>query len=166
MFSGNTSNFLLTLAIGTSSPMILGLLFIRPIPPPNPDGFQVLEYGELATDDTDENPSSHTALLSDQPFDHRQEDSNFVVPATVNDNVQLSPTVGHTRHRSLRSDRLNFGDSGVRVLVDAPNVSGRALFATLNFWLLLAIVSIRKSLCSLCPFQKMMKLSERDRSHV
>lgn len=44
-FPGNTSSFLFVLAIGTSLPMILGFLFIRPIPPPHVDPTGRLEDG-------------------------------------------------------------------------------------------------------------------------
>ncbi|RPD70380.1 MFS general substrate transporter [Lentinus tigrinus ALCF2SS1-7] len=47
LFPGNTSEFLLTLAIGTSLPMILGFFFIRRIPPPHIDSTARAEHGSI-----------------------------------------------------------------------------------------------------------------------
>ncbi|KAI0666143.1 major facilitator superfamily domain-containing protein [Trametes maxima] len=44
-FPGNTSSFLLVLAVGTAFPMILGFFFVRPIPPPHLDATRRLEDG-------------------------------------------------------------------------------------------------------------------------
>ncbi|KAI0717569.1 MFS general substrate transporter [Cerioporus squamosus] len=47
LFPGNTSEFLLTLAIGTALPMILGFFFIRRIPPPHIDTTARVERGSI-----------------------------------------------------------------------------------------------------------------------
>ncbi|CDO76364.1 hypothetical protein BN946_scf185011.g28 [Trametes cinnabarina] len=44
-FPGNTSSFLFVLAVGTALPMILGFLFVQPIPPPHTDPTGRLEDG-------------------------------------------------------------------------------------------------------------------------
>lgn len=51
LFPGNTSEFLLMLAVGTSLPMILGFFFVRPIPPPHIDQTGRLERGADETSD-------------------------------------------------------------------------------------------------------------------
>ena len=58
-FAGDTSSFLLLLAIGTALPMILGFLLVRPIPlPPNEE--EIPLDTRYPNDD-----SSNTPLLED-----------------------------------------------------------------------------------------------------
>ncbi|KIM42690.1 hypothetical protein M413DRAFT_70185 [Hebeloma cylindrosporum] len=44
LFAGNTSAFLLVLALGTSFPMIMGFFFVRPIPLPEQEGYEILAH--------------------------------------------------------------------------------------------------------------------------
>ena len=186
LFPGNTSEFLLVLAVGTALPMILGFFFILPIPPPPLDTTARLEH---AIDDSDDDygareglgagppttyspaNNSHTHLLShdadddDEPSGSRieleeeeeplvptprtQQTSDYVVE-TASDALMLSPTrEGFTRHRtnsarssSRRSVRsaLDKGPEGT------PNIHGKRLFTTANFWLLFTIASLRELL--------------------
>lgn len=73
IFPGDTSEFLLVLAIGTSLPMIVGFFFVKPIPLPLSESIDSLEHGVFAEEDEDDFSSqspifqrennSHTHLL-------------------------------------------------------------------------------------------------------
>ncbi|KAI0333452.1 MFS general substrate transporter [Cubamyces sp. BRFM 1775] len=181
-FPGNTSSFLLVLAIGTALPMILGFLFVRPIPPPHIDPTRRLEDGTPAspadygvgeglgtgspTTYSVEN-TSHTHLLArdedeededvrapaieleeEEPLvssTHAQASSDYVVPGQV-DSVALSPTrAGLTRHRSHSSRSISRRSIQTHLDKTAdgqPNIHGRRLFKTLDFWLLFTICSL------------------------
>jgi len=111
---GNTSDFLLVLAIGTSFPMILGWLFIRPIPLPETERSNILEsgIGENFVSGTDESlaifarqNTSHTHLLADD--------------------VEISS-----------------GESGKLLVDGSSNLSGRAMLVKFDFWLLFTIMSL------------------------
>ncbi|KAI0751758.1 MFS general substrate transporter [Daedaleopsis nitida] len=85
LFPGNTSEFLLMLAVGTSLPMILGFFFVHPIPPPHIDQTGRLERGAEETSDYgvgeglgggspttfSVNNNSHTHLLSQDEDEDR-----------------------------------------------------------------------------------------------
>ena len=64
LFPGNTSEFLLVLAVGTALPMILGFFFIRPIPPPPLDTAARLEH---AIDDSDDDYGAREGLGAGSP---------------------------------------------------------------------------------------------------
>lgn len=133
IFPGNTSEFLLVLAIGTSLPMILGFFVIRPIPLPHSDYSRLGETPD-AIDEEDEFSSaspavfqrennSHTHLLGaeadeeafldeehlDASFErrhgHEAETTEYVVPPSRGA-LALSPTrpeIGRGRSRSALS---------------------------------------------------------------
>jgi hypothetical protein len=66
LFAGNTSALLLLLALGTSLPMIVGFFFVRPIPLPEREGYEIVE-------DTEDEPeiaasSHHPTHLLDHDF--------------------------------------------------------------------------------------------------
>ena len=185
LFPGNTSEFLLTLAIGTSLPMILGFFFIRRIPPPHIDSSTRAERGSLdvpsdygvgeglgtaspttysvennshthllARDDVDEDEEEpqETAIELEEEEEplvgsaHAQAASDYVVPATT-DAVMLSPTRdGFARHRSVsaRSHSRRSARSHLDRAEGAVNIHGKRMFATLDFWILFCISSLRK----------------------
>ncbi|KAH9936843.1 MFS general substrate transporter [Epithele typhae] len=187
LFPGNTSEFLLVLAVGTALPMILGFFFVRPIPPPHVhDGppRASLEHGTLA-DTTDYGVveglvagtptafdsanSSQTHLLAREEGEddeddgivdeesgllgggdeddlpapaHRPGASEYVVPATA-DALMLSPTRSASQPRHRRSSSRRSARPGTDKTVDGmPNVYGKRLFMTVDFWLLFAICSL------------------------
>ncbi|KAI8984864.1 MFS general substrate transporter [Trametes punicea] len=181
-FPGNTSSFLLVLAIGTALPMILGFIFVRPVPPPHTDAIRGLEDGTPASpadygvgeglgssspttysiDNT-----SHTHLLArgndevedeirEPPIEleeeeplvlsmHEQAPSDYVVPREV-DSLALSPTrAGFARHRSHSARSVS--RRSVRSNVEKndecqPNIHGKRLFMTADFWILFTICSL------------------------
>jgi len=64
IFPGNTSDFLLTLAVGTAIPMVLGWFLIRPCPYPEPITRPIIEnnnHGE--SNDADFTPNETTQLI-------------------------------------------------------------------------------------------------------
>ncbi|KAG6828069.1 hypothetical protein H0H92_009371 [Tricholoma furcatifolium] len=119
-FAGNTSSFLRLLAFGTAIPMIAGFFFVRPIPLPPLDSEeearQSTRNGALRMEDQDR----------DQGQDIEAEESRALLaaPEVVPDApVQLS-----------RRAALNQGFP--------PNVYGRKLWTSSDFWLLFSILSM------------------------
>ncbi len=184
LFPGNTSEFLLTLAIGTALPMILGFFFIRRIPPPHIatdarvergsiDAASASDYGVgeglgtsspttysvennshthlLARDDEDDEPQDSAIELEEEEEPlvssaHAQAASDYVVPAT-SDSVMLSPPhEGYTRHRShsARSTSRRSLSSQLDKPGGVVNIHGKRMFATLDFWVLFCMMSLRK----------------------
>ena len=135
VFKGTTSTFLLILALGTSSLMLLGFFFVRPVPLPEEKSSQ-LEDGDDVQEPAHSPGLQHrnhsqTPLLNDDSnkksyartdFSTDGEHSNSVGGVTeVNRSVQVS------------SQKHN-----------APlNVHGKALLCNLDFWLLFCITSMR-----------------------
>lgn len=113
-FPGDTSSFLLLLALGTSTPMIIGFFFVRPIPLPQ----EKLE-GEGGEDEE----GILTALL------HHQHHSD--------------PSESHPLdHDSI--ERPSAEPLTRQEVDPLPNVYGKHLFKCFDFWLLFTILSIRK----------------------
>lgn len=185
-FPGNTSDFLLVLAVGTSLPMLLGFFLVRPIPlqqseiSHDPENEALEEAFDSQTSVGVASPSlfirendSQTHLLSPHPpHVHADEEeladpplleetvpaihvhhpsrttvvSDYFVPS-VGESVALSPTRSHSRHRS----RSTFSVSRQSLRHPGPahalgygvlNISGRALFASADFWLLFTITAL------------------------
>ncbi len=88
VFPGDTSEFLLVLAIGTSLPMILGFFLVRAIPLPHSEGRRAVETGHDNDDDNDDDDAfsaispaifhrennSHTHLLAPHTHHHHNSD--------------------------------------------------------------------------------------------
>lgn len=162
VFPGNTSDFLLVLAIGTSLPMIPGYFFIREIPLPGSSNYHCLESDDEnhEHDFVDVSTSSglereHARLLEDQDSEqteqrhhhYHQQESPRVMSNFLHSDVQLSSALWEIEHRSLPR-RTSLDDSAVKLIADVDadagliNLSGRALFATVDFWLLFTIMSL------------------------
>ncbi|KAI0092889.1 major facilitator superfamily domain-containing protein [Irpex rosettiformis] len=164
IFPGNTSDFLLLLAIGTSLPMVLGFFFIRPIPLPHHEYSHVPD----TIDETDdaifsvETPPpyrgdhSRTNLLDSSPdagsYVDEEEELDEVedlssrspigyVP-TGETGVALSPArTGTSRHRSRSSFSSRHREAG-KVGAGVPNVRGKALAVSKMFWVLFVTTSL------------------------
>ena len=158
MLHDNTSSFLLVLALGTAFPMIIGFFFVRQIPLLPHESRITAEYG-IATEATpavdveasallQHENGSHTPLLSpviddSSPFTN-QEYEEVVHTGTA---LELSPTrsasPGLPNHRRSRSTghRPSFG-SAVRMLDIPPNITGRQLWMSGDFWLIFSIMSL------------------------
>lgn len=154
-FKSDTSSFLLTLALGTSCPMILGFFLVRPIPLPAHELVSSAEYG--AASETNEavilqhDNDSHTPLLSES-HDDELPSANIVSRggASLELSPSRSPPPGNVSHRRSRGSahRPSFS-SAMRVMDSVPNVHGIQLWMTSEFWSLFIIMSLRKHL-ALC----------------
>ncbi|TFK35096.1 major facilitator superfamily domain-containing protein [Crucibulum laeve] len=156
-YAGNTSAFLLLLALGTSVPMLLGIFFVRPIPLPPNEGPNTLEQGArthgrgasasaLERDDSQARLLDHDALGDRTPL--AGEDSPPLSGYSQDEHaLELSPSSSPEQHRrrslsssSRRSmsvaEALSHGEE------DTPNIYGRRLFFSGDFWLLFSILSI------------------------
>ena len=169
IFPGNTSDFLLLLAIGTSLPMVLGFFFVRPIPLPH-YGYSHVPGGDIIDhDESDdaifsvETPTtaiyrhdhSRTNLLDSPPdagsyVDEEEElDELEVSPVAYvppgETGVALSPTTtrSHSRHRSRSSVSSVRHREGVsKAGSGTPNMRGKALAASKMFWVLFVTTSL------------------------
>jgi hypothetical protein len=129
LFPGNTSDFLLVLALGTALPMILGLFIVRPIPLPNHVNSSAIErgaanaYRRVSFDGAPAaiRANSQTRLLSPPPqptvpeiyVDEDDETMEAVytefshpssqtlhAQSSLADSVQLSPSIDSIQNRS------------------------------------------------------------------
>ena len=158
VFPGNTSDFLLVLGVGTSLPMILGWFFVRPIPLPTPNGANVVEGGIPAPRPTSSTRRSYfergddsiTRLLPDNEFD-------------LDESYVQSP-----KHHARTVSIANCGEVGISALSEdeLPDISGKELLTSLNFWLLFSITSLRESLNIRYIESVLTRPSERRRSDV
>ena len=128
-----TSTFLLILALGTSSLMFLGFLFVRPIPLPVQWSSQ-LEDADDVREPTLSRTFQHynhtrTPLLNDDSIKNRY------VRTDITNNGENSYSVGGV----IESTRSVVGQK----LSMPLNVHGKALLSNLDFWLLLGISSMR-----------------------
>ena len=117
-FAGGASQLLLLLALGSSFPMILGFFFVRPIPLPD-ETLNRDNYAETSSSTYATRNSSHTPLLNQ-------------------DNVEDNPHISGQDH----------DDTQIRDDLDMlPNVHGKKLWCSGDFWLLFSILSIRAFTC-------------------
>lgn len=176
IFPGNTSEFLLILAIGTSLPMVMGFFLVKPVPLPISETADSLEHGLLEEDDEFSTRSpvfqrennSHTHLLaqSDEQevlleeeevrtgsveLHHRPEVSDYLVPGAES-SVPLGSPIGSpgARHRSRSSTsvpRSSLAQNARRMIDGLPNIHGLDLARSSNFWILFVANSLCKSIC-------------------
>lgn len=178
IYPGNTSEFLLVLAIGTSLPMVLGLFLIRPIPFAQQKSTHI-ERGGIRESFRDESLSraepevdSSTRLLASGPEVEieGEEDilptpveppsrgsvaSDYVVPL-IDESLALSPrNPSRQRSRSAFSRRSVRTSDTEKTIDGMPNVSGTGLLVNKDFWLLFSITSLCELSCRiyLLPFQ-------------
>jgi len=153
VFPGNTSDFLLVLAVGTSLPMLLGLFFIRTIPLPGPSGYQSLETEDIDREEavgvatsslTSEREDTHlsedTEPLERSHF-QEHESSSYIAPDVSQGDVPLNNTLWESRRQS-QPEEFDLDRSRQLSNDGLPNLGGWALFATLDFWLLFTIMSL------------------------
>ncbi|KAH0839347.1 major facilitator superfamily domain-containing protein [Lanmaoa asiatica] len=138
LFPGDTSAFLLILALGTTIPMLIGLFIIKPVPlPPTssiedydpiPSGDAVVFIGEsqvaLGPEVDAEAHVDSTPLLS-----HEQEHSSYQVPVPPS-TVKLNSPASLHRERSV-------GDRD-----GSPDIHGKRLWFTPDFYLVFMIMGI------------------------
>ena len=159
VFPGNTSDFLLVLAIGTSLPMILGWFFVRPIPLPSPNSANTLEGGAPA-------PRRNSSALRSY-FERGDNSDARLLPDNElgYDETYVQPSRQHARTVSVAS----CGEVGTGLLEnELPDISGKELFMSSEFWLLFSITSLCEStnVCA-CHIKRVFTPpSERCRSDV
>ncbi|KAG2072860.1 MFS general substrate transporter [Suillus decipiens] len=144
-FPGDTSALLFVLGLGTTMPMLLGLVIVRQIPLPplsttlsieggvhGREEYQPIPSGDAALFISGNN-SSHTSLLD--PTEHIHEASNYHVPEPSTA-VELVPDRIVSRRSSSRST------SRAKPVHDGPNVYGKQLWLTPDFYLIFIIMSL------------------------
>ncbi|KAK0492757.1 major facilitator superfamily domain-containing protein [Armillaria luteobubalina] len=152
-FPGDTSSFLLVLSLGTALPEVVGYFFIRPIPLPASEQRYVPEEDAEAVP-YHEN-SSRTRLLVSEDEDHvilhhasPTTPAKDFIPGAADD-LELSPSrsmsppqINIPRNRSRSSGR-SFSLAGRSLMYEKPpNIYGRKLWCTLEFWLMCSILSL------------------------
>lgn len=169
LFPGDTSSFLLLLAVGTSFPMILGFFLVRPIPLsvtnesrdvsrrngadiPN-DGYAhsvgvdaVLGSDALVFEHRND---SRTTLLSahyhgsshlQDTSAYTHEDHGRVTNRARSLELAVSPSRGEYRQRSLSS--VSHRRNRSRVIEVMQDLHGKALLSCPDFWLLFSLLSL------------------------
>ena len=146
VLKSTTSTFLLILALGTSSLMLLGFFFVRPVPLPV-QGCSQLEDGddirEPISPALQHHDHSGTPLLNDNSIINRY------VRITNGDN---SNSVGG----DMETTR-----SVCQKLSTPLNVHGKALLSNLDFWLLFSISSMRTFPFSVFFFFQYLRLQQQ-----
>jgi hypothetical protein len=137
--------------------MIIGFFLVRPIPLPahetrNSAGYSIidesmpvvdLEASVILQHENDSNTPLLTPTAEDPPsIIHHIPDDSSVRAGT---SLELSPTRSSSRRRSRNVHRPSF--SGAAMMLDTPpNISGRQLWTSSDFWLIFTIMSLRKSI--------------------
>ena len=151
--AGDTSAFLLLLALGTSLPMIMGIFLIRPIPPPAQKNSDLdVSHGQLedtVSSELDPHNSSHAPLL-DYDFAEGEHSNSVHRIASNNDesyameDVPL-PQDDENVMAHLSAQRRSFNRDATMTFDQKPNLYGVKLWLSGDFWLLFTILAIRKS---------------------
>ena len=125
--------------------MILGFFFVRPVPLPEE---------KPNREDYDQRNSSYTPLLDYDPHINGQDDND--------DDARIGVELSETSRGSLsRGETLAFDM--------LPNIHGKKLWCSSDFWLLFGILSIRMFACSiqfLFMSNILLLCSQRDRCDV
>lgn len=155
LFPGNTSDFLLVLALGTAIPMIFGFFFVRIIPLPShgATAVEVGSYQPLATSaDSDEN--RHYGSRS-KPLQHQSgvaDDGESREPMlqpnheSSSNSVELFPSSGfHNRDTPSKSHPIEVPQSMDVVEGRGVNLHRWTLWKSIDFWIMC-------SMHALCEF--------------
>ncbi len=157
-FPGDTSSFFLILALGTSIPMIIGFFFVRTIPLPSQEGYDIVE------NDMPDEEAVTTALLPRSSTENHLLDHDLVEPR--------HPHYVHHVHDTTRQDCETNTTTTTTLSEDIPiqdleapvesrhlsnlsrrttsqpetlsNIYGKKLFQSADFWLLCSILSTRE----------------------
>jgi MFS family permease len=162
IFRGNTSSFLLLLALGTSFPMIIGFFLVRSISLPAYEARNSAEYtivneagpivdlGSSASVIPHHEHDSHTPLLASTDEDPSLFIHHDHGESPVRTSLELSPTrssspgMRSTKQSRSHAPRPSLG-STARMLDMPPNISGRQLWMSSDFLLFFTIMSLCKS---------------------
>ncbi|GJJ07849.1 hypothetical protein Clacol_002055 [Clathrus columnatus] len=134
LFPGDTSSFLLFLALGTSLPVIIGFFTVRPV-----TGITSTEHGNGDSHaDEDLNSSSHLLANPGEDIDTVEVVAAYPEVVSAVDiphsserrrSVELSPSASRSHSRHLSLDAL-----------ETIDVHGRQLLKGWEFWLLFSIL--------------------------
>jgi len=167
LYPGDTSSFLLLLALGTSLPMVLGFFFVRPMPIPTHNAntshprrsnsvqsitddeirssvfvADAAVYGHLNDSRTNLLHEDHHHLHVDEESEYVHEDheqqSNLLGNGRPVE-LAISPTRGERRRRNLSATARRSVSHVPEVVQD---LHGRTLLASGDFWLLFALLSL------------------------
>jgi len=155
-FPGDTSLLFLVLALGTSLPMIMGFFLIRPIPLPAHEGYDIVEdpagiVGAIPTA-RQRRDSSHDRLLDHdftEPshphhlYHDEDPDCRSLTYQRLSDEMQLDAPIEQLPIQSRRPRSMNQGATMSLDLL--PNMCGRKLLQSGDFWLLFTIFFMRES---------------------
>ena len=150
--AGNTSAFLLLLALGTSLPMILGIFFIRPIPPPAQESSDLgASQGHLedaVSSESDPHDSISAPLLDYDFADGVYSNSAHRVAVDNSESYAMEDISSHEDDEDaialLSTQQRGFNRDATMMFDQKPNLYGRKLWISGDFWLLFTILAIRK----------------------
>ena len=108
--------------------MILGFFFVRPVPLPEEE-FNREVYSETRSSSYEQPNSSHTPLLNHDP--DNSDDAQI--------GVELNPSL---RSQNCETSRRSLSRGAAMALDMLPNVHGKKLWYSSDFWLLCSILSI------------------------
>ena len=138
LFAGSASSLLLLLSLGSSFPMILGFFFVRPVPLPEEEpNCDVYSETISSASAYDLHNSSHTPLLNNI---NGQDDDDSQI------GVELSSSM-RSQNSETPTHRRNISRSTAMALDILPNLHGKKLWCSSDFWLLFGILSIRTFTC-------------------
>ncbi|KIK95478.1 hypothetical protein PAXRUDRAFT_826958 [Paxillus rubicundulus Ve08.2h10] len=139
-FPGDTSAFLLVLALGTAIPMLVGLFIVRPVPLPPPssktrhdtttEGHNPILIGDAGVFIADPEEAEINAEETDSAplLSHEYESSSYHLPETSSA-IEMSPP---------QSPNCGWGEDKDGM----PNIHGKQLWLTPDFYLILTIMGI------------------------
>ncbi|KAF8629470.1 hypothetical protein AX15_003432 [Amanita polypyramis BW_CC] len=140
-FPGDTSTFLLMLALGTSFPMIMGIFLVRPIPLPPSARTQASQVPLL-----DGTVDAGSPLLGGDDIEGRAGHDDFDAEEGGEEVRRVSDASEVERRHTSNLDTYNRSMSRRRALlagdVALTNVHGRGLAKSRDFWLLFSILSL------------------------
>jgi hypothetical protein len=169
--------------------MIVGFFFIRVIPLPKSDRTRGLDHrvedssaeadvsavsavsAAFMNEDNSQMPLlPHADLEEEHPissFIHQQDEHSTGVSRDRH-SLELSPERTHSpststfRRSQSTNGRLGVGAETTKLLDHLPNLHGKALWQSGDFWLMCAILSLCASLPPLSPLMKLKSISKRN----
>ena len=157
LFAGSASSLLLLLSLGSSFFMVLGFFFVRPVPLPEEE-LNREDYSVTSSSAYDQRNGSYTPLLDYDPHGNEQDDDDA--------RIELSPS---SRSQSRETSRGILSRGATMAFDMLPNIYGKKLWCSSDFWLLFGILSICMFACllqSLFISKILLACSEWDRCDV
>jgi hypothetical protein len=122
--------------------MILGFFFVRPVPLPEEELNREV-YSETSSPTYEQRDNSHTPLLNHDLQINEQDDDDARI------GIELSPSL---RSQDCEISRRSLSRGAATALDMLPNVHGKKLWCSSDFWLLCGILSIRTFTCLCTTF--------------